>query len=154
MVTGLATEDGFVTDVLKERYQREAKGGVGSLIIEAAVVLPSKSPYNVRINDDRFIPGLAELVKAVREESQEVKIGIQIMHFLKISRTGWRQKVEDFPTEELPVIVSQHVEATQRAIAAGSILSKFTWRMLSPWPRFYHGSTRGLTSTVAGLETE
>lgn len=119
MVSGLATEDGFVTDLLKERYQREAKGEVGSLIVEAAVVLPSKSPYNVRISDDQFVPGLEELVKAIRQVNQEVRIGIQIMHFLKISRTGWRQKVEDFQTEELPVIVSQHVEAAQRALTAG-----------------------------------
>ena len=55
MVSGLATEDGAVTDVLKERYQREAKGGVGSFVVEAAVVLPSRSSYNLRISDDSFV---------------------------------------------------------------------------------------------------
>jgi 2,4-dienoyl-CoA reductase-like NADH-dependent reductase (Old Yellow Enzyme family) len=38
MVSGLATEDGHVTEDLKERYQREARGGVGSIVVEAAVV--------------------------------------------------------------------------------------------------------------------
>jgi 2,4-dienoyl-CoA reductase-like NADH-dependent reductase (Old Yellow Enzyme family) len=41
------------------------------------------------------------------------------MHFLKIARSGWRQRVEDFKPEELPVIVEQHIQAARRARAAG-----------------------------------
>ena len=119
MVSGLATEEGWVTDDLKKRYQREAKGGVGSIVVEAAVIIPSRSPYNLRISDDRLVPGLAEVVKEIREVNCEVKIGIQIMQHLKLSRTGWRQKVEDFKTEELPNIVNDHVAAAQRAVSAG-----------------------------------
>jgi dimethylglycine catabolism A len=119
MVSGLATEDGFVTDELKKRYQREAKGGVGSLVVEAAVIISSRSSFNLRISDDRFIIGLTELVKAIREVNEEIKIGLQIMQFLKISKSGWRQKVEDFKTEEIPTIVADHVAAAKRALAAG-----------------------------------
>ncbi len=119
MVSGLATEEGWVTDDMKKRYQREAKGGVGSLVVEASVIIPSKSSFNLRISDDRFVPGLTELVKAVREVNHEIKIGIQIMQHLKISRTGWRQKVEDFKTEELPNIVNDHGAAARRALSAG-----------------------------------
>ncbi len=119
MVSGLATEDGFVTDVLKERYQREAKGEVGAIVVEAAVVLPSRSSYNLRISDDRFTEGLKEVVEVIRKANPETKIGVQIMHFLKIARSGWRQKVEDFKPEELPVIVEQHVAATNRVLSAG-----------------------------------
>ena len=119
MVSGLSTEDGSVTDDMKKRYQREAKGGVGSLVVEAAVVIPSKSPYNVRISDDSYVPGLTELVKDIRKVSQETKIGIQIMQFLKIARSGWRQKVEDFKKEDLPKIVQDHVDGTKRALSAG-----------------------------------
>ena len=57
MVSGLSTEDGFVTDEIKRRYQREAKGGVGAIVVEAAVVIASKSPFNLRISDDRFVSG-------------------------------------------------------------------------------------------------
>lgn len=88
MVSGLATEDGYVTDLLKERYKREARGGVGSLIVEAAVVLPSRSLYNLRISDDNFTEGLKELIGVIRKANPETKIGIQIMHFLKIARSG------------------------------------------------------------------
>ena len=47
MVSGLSAEDGFVTDVLRKRYLREANGGIGSIVVEAAVVLPSKSSFNL-----------------------------------------------------------------------------------------------------------
>jgi 2,4-dienoyl-CoA reductase-like NADH-dependent reductase (Old Yellow Enzyme family) len=63
--------------------------------------------------------GLTELVKAIRDANQETKIGIQIMQHLKLSRTGWRQKVEDFKTEELSNIVNDHVAAAKRALSAG-----------------------------------
>jgi len=119
MVSGLSTEDGWVTDELKKRYQREARGGAGSMVVEAAVIIPSKSSYNLRVSDDCFLPGLTELVTAIREANREVKIGLQIMQFLKLSRTGWRQKVEDFKTEDLPNIVKDHVAAAKRALSAG-----------------------------------
>jgi 2,4-dienoyl-CoA reductase-like NADH-dependent reductase (Old Yellow Enzyme family) len=119
MVSGLATEDGLVTEALKQRYQREAKGGVGSIVVEAAVVLPSRSSFNLRISDDQFIGGLREMVTSVRAANPETILGIQVMHFLKIARSGWRQKVEDFKPEDLPVIVQQHAQAARRAVAAG-----------------------------------
>lgn len=119
MVSGLSTEDGWVTEDLKKRYQREARGGVGAIVVEAAVIIPSRSSYNLRISGDDNVAGLRDLVKAIREADREVKIGIQIMQFLKISRTGWRQKVEDFKTEDLPAIVKDHVAAAERALSAG-----------------------------------
>ena len=119
MVSGLATEDGHVTDDLIKRYQREAQGGMGSIVVEAAVVLPSRSSYNLRISDDSFTDELKGLVDTVRKSNPEPKLGIQIMHFLKIARSGWRQKVTDFKSEDLPVIVEQHVNGAKRALAAG-----------------------------------
>ena len=119
MVSGLASEDGHVTDGLIARYQREAKGGVGSIVVEAAVVLPSRSSYNLRISDDSFTKELETLVKGIREANRETRIGIQIMHFLKIARSGWRQRVSDFRPEDLPVIVRQHTDAAKRAVKAG-----------------------------------
>jgi 2,4-dienoyl-CoA reductase-like NADH-dependent reductase (Old Yellow Enzyme family) len=119
MVSGLATEDGWVTDDLKKRYQREARGGVGAIVVEAAVIIPSRSSYNLRISSDDNVPGLTDLVKAIREANDQVKIGIQIMQFLKVSKTGWRQKVEDFKTEDLPNIVKDHIAAAKRALSAG-----------------------------------
>jgi 2,4-dienoyl-CoA reductase-like NADH-dependent reductase (Old Yellow Enzyme family) len=119
MVSGLSTEEGSVTEDLVKRYQREAKGGAGAIVVEAAVIIPSKSPFNLRISDDASIPALTALVKAMREVNQEVKIGVQIMQFLKLSKTGWRQKVEDFKREDLSKIVDSHAAAARRALSAG-----------------------------------
>jgi len=119
MVSGLTTEDGAVTDNLIERYRREAKGGVGAIVVEAAVIIPSKSPFNLRISSDDFVPGLTNIVKNIREVNKEVKIGIQIMQHLKLAKSGWRQRVEDFKTEDLPNIVKDHVAAAKRALTAG-----------------------------------
>lgn len=117
-VSGLATEDGHVTEELKARYRREAQGGVGSIVVEAAVVLPSRSSYNLRISDDSFTAELKGLVEAIRDANAETRVGIQIMHFLKISKSGWRQRVADFSRDELPLIVDQHVQAARRAVEA------------------------------------
>ena len=83
MVSGLATEDGHVTEELIARYRREAEGGVGSIVVEAAVVLPSRSSYNLRISDDSFTDELKKLVDEIRKANGETKIGIQIMLFSK-----------------------------------------------------------------------
>ncbi len=119
MVSGLSTEDGAVTEDLKRRYAREAKGGVGTIVVEAAVIIPSKSSYNLRISSDDYVPGLKELTRTIREANREVRVGVQIMQHLKLARSGWRQKVEDFKPEELPGIVENHVAAAKRALAAG-----------------------------------
>ena len=102
MVSGLATEDGYVTEDLKEGIRERRKAGSGLSWWRPSVVIPSKSPYNLRISSDEFVPGIADMVQAIREANREVKIGIQIMQHLKLSRSGWRQKVEDFKTDELP----------------------------------------------------
>jgi len=69
-----------------------SKGGVGLLVVEAAVVLPSRSSYNLRISDDSLTDGLKGLVRCRPERESGDEIGIQIMHFLKIARSGWRQR--------------------------------------------------------------
>ena len=118
VVSNLATEDGFVTDNLVERYRRIAEGGTGWIIIEDVVVISRKSPYNLRIWDDKFIPGLRKLTDAVHQ-TREVKIGLQLGHFLKVSMKGYRQKVEDLTKEEIKQIIEDHLQAAIRAEKAG-----------------------------------
>jgi len=118
-VTRLAGEEGHVTEPITERYKRIAAGGPGSMVIEAAVVLPSRSSFNLRISDDLFVPELKGLVDAVRAVNPEVKLGLQIMHFLKVARSGWRQKVEDLKPEEIEGITRLFGEAGRRTREAG-----------------------------------
>lgn len=118
-VTRLAAEDGHVTQAITERYQRMAEGGLGAMVVEAAVVLPSRSSYNFRVSDDRFVSELRDFVEAIRTVNSSVKIGLQIMHFLKVSRSGWRQKVEDLKPEEVGAIPEQFSSGALRAKGAG-----------------------------------
>ena len=118
-VTRLAAEDGHVTEAITERYKRIALGGLGSMVVEAAVVLPSKSSFNLRISDDAFVPDLKAMVDDIRAVNPEVKIGLQIMHFLKVARSGWRQRVEDLKPEEVQGIPELFAAGAQRTKKAG-----------------------------------
>ncbi len=118
-VTRLASEDGHVTQNFIDRYTRLAQGGLGSMVIEAAVVLPSKSSFNLRISDDQFIAEIKAFVDEIRKVNREVRIGLQLIHFLKVARSGWRQKVEDLKPEEIGIIPGQFASAAVRARAAG-----------------------------------
>lgn len=117
MVSWLGTEDGFVTDAVVERYRRRAEGGVAMTVVEATGVLDRKSPHLLRICDDKFIPGLARLADGVHGEG--AKISIQLIHYMKSSRSGYRQKVEDLTLEEIKEIIDQFAAATVRAREAG-----------------------------------
>lgn len=118
-VTRLAAEDGHVTQNIKDRYQRLAMGGVGSIVVEAAVVLPSRSSFNLRVSDDQFIDELKDFLAGIRNVNQDVRIGLQLIHFLKVARSGWRQKVEDLKVEEIAVIPGQFASGAVRARSAG-----------------------------------
>jgi 2,4-dienoyl-CoA reductase-like NADH-dependent reductase (Old Yellow Enzyme family) len=118
LVSNLATEDGFVSDDLIERYRRIGAGGTGWIITEDVVVISRKSPYNLRIWDDQFIPGLKKLTDTVHEVPG-AKIGIQLGHFLKIAMSGYRQKVEDLTKEEIKQIIEDHIQAAIRTKKAG-----------------------------------
>lgn len=117
MVSWEATEDGFVTDTIIERYRRRAQGGAGLIVVEACGVNASKSPYLLRIYDDKFIPGLKRLTEAVKAEG--AKISVQLIHFLRASKSGWREKVEDLTLEAIEQLKKDFVAAAVRAKEAG-----------------------------------
>jgi dimethylglycine catabolism A len=87
MVPWRATEAGFVTPEVLDWYGRFARGKPGVLVVEATGVRDVPSGPLLRINDDRFIPGLKDLVRTVHEASDgETKLFIQIIDFLGIRR--------------------------------------------------------------------
>jgi 2,4-dienoyl-CoA reductase-like NADH-dependent reductase (Old Yellow Enzyme family) len=77
---GLATKDGSVTPALTDKMVELAKGGVGLIITGYAFVSREgqSSPNQMAVYDDRFVPGLTEMVKAVH--SSGGKIALQIVH--------------------------------------------------------------------------
>jgi len=80
MVTRYASDDGFVTERTMDYYEARARGGAGLIIVEATYVHRQGWAFlnQLGISDDKFIPGMSELVDVVHKHG--AKIGIQIHH--------------------------------------------------------------------------
>ena len=118
MVTRLCGEDGFVNQAILDRYTRFARGEAGLIVVEATAVHRAKSGPLLRLCDDAFIPGHRELVGRVHAAGPS-KVALQIIHFLKIARSGWRQTVDMLSEGELRGIVDDFADAAARAREAG-----------------------------------
>ena len=118
MVTRLSGEDGLVNQDILDRYVRLAKGEPGLVVIEAMAIHGAKSGQLLRLGEDRFIDGHRELIRRMRAVSPS-KIVPQVIHFLKLSRSGWRQKVMDLTTEEIRDIVRLYAAAAERSRRTG-----------------------------------
>lgn len=118
MVTRLSGEDGLVNDDIRARYVRFAKGGVGLVVLEAMAVHSAKSGPLLRISSDEFVPGLTDLRKRIHDAGPG-KVVPQIIHFLKISRSGWRQTVDMLSGDEIDAIVEAYGQAAARARRCG-----------------------------------
>jgi dimethylglycine catabolism A len=93
MVPWRATEDGYVTHNILEWYGRFAEGRPGAIVVEATGIRDIPSGPLLRIGHDRFIPGLRDLVDAVRHRSNgETRVFIQIIDFLSVRRRPDREK--------------------------------------------------------------
>jgi 2,4-dienoyl-CoA reductase-like NADH-dependent reductase (Old Yellow Enzyme family) len=93
MVPWRATDDGLVTDDVLAWYERYALGRPGAIVVEATGVRDIPSGPLLRIGDDRFIPGLRELVATVKRASDgDTRLFIQIIDFLSVKRRPDRDK--------------------------------------------------------------
>jgi len=96
MVPWRATDDGFVTKQNLEWYRRFAQGRPAVLVVEATGVRDIPSGPLLRIGDDRFLPGLRQLVDVVKEASAgETLLFIQIIDFLSVKRRPEKEKYFD-----------------------------------------------------------
>jgi len=118
MVTRLSGEDGFVNKDITDRYVRYAMGEPGLIVVEAMAVHGAKSGPLLRISSDEFKPGLTDLAARVHDTSASMVVP-QIIHFLKISRSGWRQKVTDLSKEDIKLIIEQYGAAARRVRECG-----------------------------------
>jgi len=68
MGTNYSTTDGVSTERDKQYYEERARGGVGMIMTEAMVVTEQARPHNNSLccYHDRFIPGLASIVEAIK----------------------------------------------------------------------------------------
>jgi 2,4-dienoyl-CoA reductase-like NADH-dependent reductase (Old Yellow Enzyme family) len=131
MVPWRATDDGVVTPQVLAWYQRFARGQPGALVVEATGIRDIPSGPLLRIGHDRFIPGLAELVRTVREASGgRTRLFMQIIDFLRIRR---RPEPRRYFSEFL-VLTERH-----RALLPGgdaAIREALAVLPEEEWPRF------------------
>ena len=118
MVTRLSGEDGLVNEAIRDRYVRFARGGAGLVVVEAMAVHDAKSGPLLRISNDSFVPGLRDLRRACNDVSDS-RVVPQIIHFLKVARSGWRQTVDTLTLDEIAAIREHYAAAAVRAREAG-----------------------------------
>lgn len=80
MVTRYGSEEGYVTERTRNYYEARAQGGAGLIIIEATYIHPVGQSFanQLGISDDRFIPGMTELVQAIHKHG--AKAAVQLIH--------------------------------------------------------------------------
>src|ERR1700722_13635350 len=82
-----ASDDGFVTPDVLDWYECFARGQPGAIVVEATGIRDVPSGPLLRIGHDRFLPGLRDLVRVVREaRGGTTRLLIQIIDFLAIRR--------------------------------------------------------------------
>ncbi|MDY6946324.1 MAG: NADH:flavin oxidoreductase [Pseudomonadota bacterium] len=108
MVPWRATDDGFVSPNVLAWYERFARGRPGAIVIEATGIRDVPSGPLLRLGDDRFLPGIRELVEVVRRASGgQTRLLIQLIDFLAMRRRPERAKY----LERLLRITDAHREA-------------------------------------------
>jgi 2,4-dienoyl-CoA reductase-like NADH-dependent reductase (Old Yellow Enzyme family) len=118
MVTRLSGEDGFVNQGIIDRYVRYAEGHVGLIVVEATAIHESKSGPLLRLSRDDFVAGHREMVKQVKDAGPSMIVP-QIIHFMKVARSGWRQTLDMLSPQDIDKIVEDFGTAAARAREAG-----------------------------------
>lgn len=80
MYMGYADFSGRVTTRVKDHYRRMGASGAGMVMVENAIVDTEGlgSPFNLRLDEDRFVPGMTELAAAVKAGG--AMAGLQLNH--------------------------------------------------------------------------
>jgi 2,4-dienoyl-CoA reductase-like NADH-dependent reductase (Old Yellow Enzyme family) len=78
----MASENGEVTQMQGDLYRKLAIGGIGLIITSHSAVHPRgySHPKQIRIFDDKYIPGVRQIAHAVHECNNDCKIFMQLTH--------------------------------------------------------------------------
>ncbi len=134
MGTKHASKEGYVTDQVKDYFEARAQGGAGLIIVEATLVHPGGRAYEnlLEITDDKFIPGLNELVRVIHKHDAKAAIQLQHCGRLAKSRLTGMQPMAPSPipspggevpreltVEKIKEIIGYFADAAVRAKKAG-----------------------------------
>ncbi len=144
MVTWRSTDDGVVTDAVRDIYVRYAQGGAGMIVLEAMGIRDIASGPLLRLSDDRYVPGLKHLVDELRRAAAFPSLFVpQIIDFLKIStRKPTRAFFEG-------AVKRGQLEAGVLALSDDELLAQAP-SLLSP--RLLHDLRFGYRQTIADLD--
>jgi 2,4-dienoyl-CoA reductase-like NADH-dependent reductase (Old Yellow Enzyme family)/thioredoxin reductase len=136
MATHLASEDGRVTEALKNYYEERAAGGAGMITLESCFISPNGrgGVRRLGLDNDSQIPGLSEVTGAIRKHG--AKVCCELHHGgpqcksdiigempLCASSSYYQMGVTDPPRtvlkEEIPSIVEDYAASAIRAVKAG-----------------------------------
>jgi dimethylglycine catabolism A len=135
MGTNYSTTDGLSTERDRLYYAERARGGVGMIMTEAMVVTEFARPHHnsLCVYHDRFIPGLASLVEAIKSHGALVcaqlnhRGALLRRHVLNMEPVGpspWKNPntgddVRPLAVPEIVEIQKQFVAASRRLYQAG-----------------------------------
>lgn len=119
---GYAGTDGSVSPLLLDHYREMAASGAAAIVVEHTAVDPSGlgSPFMLRVDDQRFIPGLSSLAKTIQAEGA--------LAFLQLNHTGryafTPERLAPSPVKTGNVVpkemTQKDIEQVVRAFAAGA----------------------------------
>ncbi len=140
MGTSFASEDGSVSQRIKDYYEARARGGVGLVIVEVTCVEHSLGQSvavkrQLLIDDDKFIPGLSELAQVIHRHGAKASIQLHHggregepiqSHLQPVAPSPIAQVVpekgrlpRELTIEEIQDLVNRFVQAAERAKRAG-----------------------------------
>lgn len=137
MGTNLAGPEGEVTDQLVAYYEERAKGGTGLIIVEFTCIdyeYGKGFTRQLRMDDDRFIPGMHRLANAIqkygakafvqihhagRQSNSELINGKQIVAPSSVASAAVGQVPRELTTSEIKELVHKFVQTAVRCKQAG-----------------------------------
>jgi 2,4-dienoyl-CoA reductase-like NADH-dependent reductase (Old Yellow Enzyme family)/thioredoxin reductase len=134
MGTKHASKEGYVNQPIKDYFEARAQGGSGLIIVEATLIHPRGRGFEnlLEITDDKFIPGLTELVGVIHKHGAKAALQLQHCGRLAKSKLMGIQPVAPSPIAatggepprelaigEIREIVGYFAEAARRAKRAG-----------------------------------
>jgi 2,4-dienoyl-CoA reductase-like NADH-dependent reductase (Old Yellow Enzyme family) len=143
MVTWRATEDGVVTDAVREIYLRYALGGAGMIVLEAIGIRDVASGPLLRLGHDRFVAGLKSLVAEMRAVSNSLVIP-QIIDFLKVATRK--------PTREFMEGMVKRGQLPPATLEVSDAEFEANLEAYLPNPRHRRDFIHGYRQTVADLD--
>jgi 2,4-dienoyl-CoA reductase (NADPH2) len=129
------TPEGTVTDTLIDFYTARARGGVGLIVVGGCPIDETGGmPGMIGISDDRFIPGLERLTRAVKEGGARIAAQLyQAGRYTHSAMIGGRKPFSAsavrsrltgetpraLTSEEIPQVQDSFAQAARRAKTAG-----------------------------------